>query len=92
MADDPIWAAIKEWNRAKRVHGRTFKREDAWNDTTRATCDAYHAAARKMARTTPTTPAGALALLHHMIYDMERGENDWQIMGLRSVRKYLRGN
>jgi hypothetical protein len=92
MATDPIWAAIKEWQRAGRIHRSTFKREDGWNAKTRATCGAYHATARKMARTVPVTREGASALINHMIYDIDRGDNNWQVMGLRSVRRYLRGN
>lgn len=93
--EDPIFAAIKTWRKADKLHLATFMKEHGLElgepRPSDRTCRAYHQASGKMARTVPTTRAGASALSKWLLRDIKMGEAPWHAQALASIHKFLKG-
>ena len=92
-ASDPIFSMIDAWRETERVHDEECTKtemEGGWTDRMSETASAYHAAAMAMAKTVPTTIAGAAALLEIAANDIEGGEAAWQEVALWSAATTIR--
>jgi hypothetical protein len=94
---DPIFAAIENHKKLVRIFLDVSRAEDEGRardvDVDRAMADSQRAA-RKMARTKPTTVGGASAMLSYIATNpitglFELGETGWHEVGFRTVTASL---
>lgn len=92
-ATDPIYAAIETYKQASHAYCESWADWegdlDAWRAENTAIDEAYHAAFHALESTTPTTTAGAAAVLAFLLEDDPEWACSWHEGLVRNVTETL---